>query len=175
MGDILVDEALSVHYSQFYVCKAGTANAEFEMAFHGQVNGLLGAGVASFLHVTTGLHTGRVCITVSLHDAPPSRDPSDEEEVEATFVAPPGVALALDGWAGSWSRPLQLPLGTYRVRLSARGMDQARAADTLLDGAVPLDRYHLRFWPAPAGPDTVLRQSSAIAAYWHRWATQRRE
>ncbi len=175
MDDVLVDEALSVHYGQFYVSEAGKGNAEFEAAFRGQANGLLGAAVASFLHITTGLHTGHVWITVSLHvDAPP-RDPASEDEVEATFVVPPDVPIVLNGWARSWVRPLPLAAGPYRVRLSAQGMDQAQAADTLRDEAEPLDRYHLSFWPAPAKPDTILRQTSAVAAYWHRGVAERTE
>ncbi len=102
MDDVLVDEALSVHYGQFYVSEAGKGNAEFEAAFRGQANGLLGAAVARFLHITTGLHTGHVWITVSLHvDAPP-RDPASEDEVEATTeqIAKIDAALKADGCEG---------------------------------------------------------------------------
>lgn len=55
----------------------------------------------------------------------------------------------------------------YRVRYCAVGMDAARAADTRSDDEPELDRYLLQFWPAPPGPDRIVRQTSEIAGYWH--------
>jgi hypothetical protein len=62
----------------------------------------------------------------------------------------------------------EIPLGdeTYRVRYTARGMDAGHAG-------TETDVYGLWFWPAPAAPDTVIRQTSKSADYWHaevaRW------
>ena len=59
---------------------------------------------------------------------------------------------------------------TYRVRYSATGMDRARRRDTLLAGEPLLDRYLLQLWPAPPAPDSVIRETSRCAAYWHAHA-----
>ncbi|MEU5099597.1 hypothetical protein [Streptomyces sp. NPDC020996] len=58
----------------------------------------------------------------------------------------------------------------YRVRYCAKGMDEARRQDTRSSDEPELDCYLLQFWPAPAAPDRVLKQTSAIAAYWHDYA-----
>jgi hypothetical protein len=49
-------------------------------------------------------------------------------------------------------------------------MDAGHAADTRMDDEPGLDRYLLQLWPGPPGPDRVVKQTSAIAAYWHGFA-----
>ena len=66
---------------------------------------------------------------------------------------------------------LPLRISEYRVRYTARGMDAAHAADTVIDGEEPLDAYRLWFWPAPPAPDRVIKVVSETARYWHEWAT----
>jgi hypothetical protein len=39
--------------------------------------------------------------------------------------------------------------------------------DTTEEGEAAPDRYLLQLWPAPEAPDVLVRQTSAIAAYWH--------
>ena len=39
-----------------------------------------------------------------------------------------------------------------------------------MDDEPLVDRYLLQFWPAPAAPDRIIRQTSASAAYWHDFA-----
>jgi hypothetical protein len=46
-------------------------------------------------------------------------------------------------------------------------MDAARAADTLIKPDPVVDHYLLQWWPSPAIPDAIVRQSGATAAYWH--------
>jgi hypothetical protein len=46
------------------------------------------------------------------------------------------------------------------VQYTARGMDEA-------DSGTEMDVYGLWFWPAPAAPDAVIKQTSKSAAYWH--------
>jgi hypothetical protein len=46
-------------------------------------------------------------------------------------------------------------------------MDAGHAADTRMDDEPGLDRYLLQLWPGPPGPDRVVKQTSAIAVYWH--------
>jgi hypothetical protein len=69
----------------------------------GQTNGLCGL---SFL--TTGLHTGRVEVTVELLDAPAPVSDEWEDVVEVSF-RPAAEKVHLVQWAGeaSWPLPLQ--------------------------------------------------------------------
>jgi hypothetical protein len=117
----------------------------------------------------TGLHTGHVGFAVQLHEGAPPVDDGWEEIVEVSF-APRSARVELMEWAGSASWPLELAQVEYRVRYCATGMDAGLARDTLLEGEPLLDRYLLQFWPGLPGPDRVVKQTSEVAAYWHRFA-----
>lgn len=85
---------------------------------------------------------------------------------------PTGEPVLLVQWAGEASWPLEMMPIDLRARYCGWGMDQARQADTILAGEPELDRYLLQFWPASPAPDQVLKQTSANAAYWHRYAQE---
>jgi hypothetical protein len=156
-----------VHYGQIYVqSDPDSLNPMLEDAFLGQVNGLCGAAAPGSLFLTTGLHTGRVGLAVEVHESAPELDGAWEETVEVSFT-PASPATRLVQWAGEASWPLDLAQVNYQVRFRASGMDAAHAADTRLDGQPQLDRYLLQLWPAPPGPERVVRQTSAYARYWH--------
>ena len=169
---VLFTGGLHVHYGQVYV-ESGVASPQADLpgAFAGQVNGLCGAATPGWLFMITGLHTGHVGFTVELHDTVPPIDDSWEEIVEVSFQAT-GEPVLLVQWAGEASWPLEIEAVDLRTRYCASGMDQARQADTVLAGEPELDRYLLQFWPAPPAPDQVLKQTSAQAAYWHRYAQE---
>jgi hypothetical protein len=156
-----------VHYGQIYV-DSGSSTPELTECFAGQRNGLCGAAVPGFLFLITGLHTGRIGFSVELLDVPPELDAGWEDVVEASFR--PQGDTALVGWGGQGRWPLDLAGRDYRVRYSAARMDQAREQDTRLDDQPEIDRYLLQLWPAPPEPDRVVKQTSAIAAYWHDYA-----
>jgi hypothetical protein len=163
---------LWVHYGQVYV-QSGHADPrvphpELHECFAGQQNGLCGGAVPGCLFLITGLHTGTVGFVVELHDHPPALDDGWEEIVEVSFRSAGEASLL--GWAGAWQWPLELIEADYRVRYCARGMDAGRAADTRADDEPELDCYLLQFWPGPPGPDRVVKQTSATAAYWHGFA-----
>lgn len=171
-GWTLLSSDVWVHYGQIYV-RSGQADLrvrdpELDECFGGQQNGLCGGAVPGCLFLITGLHTGTVGFVVELHDQPPALDDSWEEVVEVSF-RPAGEA-SLVGWAGEWERPLELIETDYRVRYCGRGMDVGHAADTRMDDEPELDHYLLQLWPGPPGPDRVVKQTSATAAYWHRFA-----
>jgi hypothetical protein len=165
-----VEGEVHVHYGQIYVesdpDSFGPGLAE---AFAGQRAGLCGAATPGALWLTTGLHTGNVGFTIEVHDRAPSLDVVWEDVVEVSF-RPVSAVSSLVEWAGEDSWELGLERTDYRVRYCARGMDAARAEDTRLSGEPQLDCYLLQFWPAPPAPDRVLRQTSAVAAYWHDYA-----
>jgi hypothetical protein len=153
-----------VHYGQIYV-ESGEELPELSACFGGQQNGLCGAAEPGTLYLVTGLHTGTVGFAVEVHDEPPPVDERWEEIVEVSFR--PAGETALVCWAGEAHWPLDLAQGDYRVRYCGTRMDEGREADTRMDGEPELDRYLLQFWPGPPEPDVVIKQTSAIAAYWH--------
>ncbi len=177
---------LRVAYSQAYVLVGEIGNPDFYDAFRGQANGICGAAVRGALLLVTGLHTGQVGFTVDVLDAPPPLDDAWEEIVEVSFFVgyidpdpiedtdiefmdDPDVMVALMEWGGPWYE-LPLPPGNYRARYCARGMQLGRDRDTLLFDDEPVDFYSLAFWPAEAAPDCIIKQTSEIAAYWHKCA-----
>ncbi|WP_255956069.1 hypothetical protein [Streptomyces odontomachi] len=161
-----------VHYGQIYVeSDPEDFGPDLAKAFTGQRAGLCGAGIPGALWLTTGLHTGDVGFTVEVHDHAPPLDPTWEEVVEVSF-RPVSAHSVLMQWAGEASWELGLQETDYRVRYCAQGMDEAREQDTRMDDEPQLDRYLLQFWPAPPGPDRIVRQTSDIAAYWHGYAAR---
>jgi hypothetical protein len=158
-------------YSQMYVESDGSPDDhDLGTAFAGQRNGLCGAAAPGRLWLITGLHTGTVPCTVELHSAAPAVDERWDEVVEAPFT-PAGVPLTLVGCMADTAAQFVLGPGvSHRVRYCVSGMDAGKAADVRGAGEPEVDRYLLQFWPAPPGPDEVLRQTGAVAAYWHEHA-----
>ncbi|EQD86654.1 hypothetical protein A8924_0124 [Saccharopolyspora erythraea NRRL 2338] len=164
----LFDGEVHVHYGQIYVqSEIGALTLEEHRA--GQSNGLCGAAVPGQLFLTTGLHTGHVGFTVEVHDERPDVDEAWEEAVEASF-RPLSPEVALVEWGGEAAWSLDLEEIDYRVRYCAVAMDESRRVDTRTDGEPMVDRYLLQFWPAPPGPDAVVKQTSVTAEYWHQVA-----
>jgi hypothetical protein len=167
---VVFDGAFPVHYGQAYVLSVdGDDGPDFEACFAGQRNGLLGAASPGRLWLTTGLHTGDVSLRVELHDREPPIDEAWEEIVEASFT-PAGSSVGIHPWAEPLAIALDLPAVSHRARWCATGMDEAREQDTLLDDEALIDSYALLLWPAPPAPDRIVKQTSEVAAYWHRWA-----
>ena len=165
----IFDGRLWVHYSQAYVLPNGSFEIDLEGSFWGQRNGLCGSAAGDSLFLTTGLHTGGVAFVLDVLDAEPPIDPSWEEIVEASFsVGPSGISLM--EWAGQASYRIPISPGTYRVRYCAMNMQRGRDTDNILEGMPPVDSYSLAIWPSMASPDVVIKQTSEIAAYWHRFA-----
>ncbi|HET6705559.1 hypothetical protein [Amycolatopsis sp.] len=158
-----------VHYGQIYVHdEAGEPfDGDLTACFAGQRNGLCGAAVPGTLFLITGLHTGEVGFTAEVHSAEPPDD-GGEDVVEASFHAEGRTLLVTWGGEDWWD--LELPPGDYRVRYRGTAMDAGRDRDTRRDGEPRLDSYVLQFWPAPPAADVVVRETSAIAAYWHGFA-----
>ncbi|MFH9089254.1 hypothetical protein [Streptomyces sp. NPDC017673] len=161
-----------VHYGQIYVeSDPDGVNPDLSEAFAGQSGGLCGAAVPGVLWLITGLHTGNVGFTVEVHDEAPVLDPVWEDVVEVSF-RPVSERTSLVQWAGEAAWDLGLARTDYRVRYCARGMDEGRELDTRVAGEPQADSYLLQFWPAPPSPDRLVRQTSRIAAYWHRHARE---
>lgn len=159
---------VEVQYGQAYLELDGAFDGAMEACFRGQSNGLCGAQAPAILFLVTGLHTGTVGLAIHLSEAAPGLDESWEEIVEVSFQVPRG-SITLVEWAADRGIAMAVPAGAYRGRYQARAMQAASDADPLPDAA-PVDSYRLDLWPAPPAPDRVVKQSSAVAAYWHGWA-----
>lgn len=157
-----------VHYGQAYIETGNRIFSELEASFVGQNNGLCGAASSGSLFLLTGLHTGRVKFTLDVFDSPPPIDPFWEEIVEVPFTVGREEVRLFD-WNGECVCNIPLPPGTYRVRYCAHNMTGGKLADTVLEEEESVDSYSLTFWPATLSPDTILKQTSKTAAYWHRW------
>jgi hypothetical protein len=167
----LLNDQVWVHYGQLYVGSGGGEFAGLPECFGGQRNGLCGAADPGLLFLITGLHTGEVAFAVELHDEPPPVDDGWEDVVEVSF-RPMGGEASLIGWAGEWTQPLGLAEADYRVRYCGTGMDEGCSMDTRMPDDQVVERHLLQFWPAPPAPDRIVRQGSAIAAYWHDFASR---
>jgi hypothetical protein len=167
---VLLSGGVNVHYAQIYV-QPPNAHTDMTGALGGQVNGICGASQEGHLFLVTGLHTGLVRLTVTLHENEPDLDPSWEEVVEVPF---PHMAdkLALVEWGSDDGHDLSIPPGTYRARYSARSM----LGDwQITEQNAPTQTYSLDFWPAPLAPDAIIRVTGECAKYWHSEAAKNRE
>jgi hypothetical protein len=165
----IFDGCLYVHYGQAYVLSNAQEPAELSACFQGQTNGLCGAAISDILFLITGLHTGRVRLSVDVLDAPPPLDQTWEEVVEVPFVIN-GEGVSLYDWNGECVCEIPLSTGIYRVRYCVRDMDRGKDVDTILEEEEPVDFYHLAFWSADLLPDVIVKQTSEIAVYWHEYA-----
>lgn len=160
-----------VDYSRIYVeSDPDSAKPDLNEAFPGQSEGLCGAAVPGVLFLATGLHKGNVGFTVEIHDEAPALDPVWEDVVEVSF-RPTSEHTRLVQTAGEAVWDLDLPRTDHRVRYCARGMDEGQELSTRAAKEPQADCYLLQFWPAPPGPDRVIRQTSQSAAYRHRYAS----
>jgi hypothetical protein len=166
---VLFSGQIYVGYSQMYLRSDDSDGGGPDEAMIGQANGLCGAAVAGFVYLTTGRESGDVDVQVEMHDAAPPIAEEWQEVVEVSFT-PTDPTVYLSGWGGSSAQTLGLECIDYRLRYCVSGMDEGHGTPTLR-APVP-ERYLLQFWPAPSAPDSLLRQTSGNAAYWHHWAQQ---
>jgi hypothetical protein len=109
----VLSQDVRVRYGQLYVA-SGPQMPSPEECFGGQRNGLCGAAARGFLFLITGLQAGEVGFAVELGDQAPLVDERWQEIVEVSFQ--PAGEVWLAGWAGEWSRPLDIaPVATGSV------------------------------------------------------------
>jgi hypothetical protein len=156
-----VDCPLSVHNSQAFVV-SGDEGPDPVRAISGQANGLCGARVPGALFLVTGRNTGKVGFRVEITEGPPPLEDRWEEVVGVSFTPTSAEVSLMDWHERMYPLPLAEP-ASYRVRYCARGMD---AGKTTIEDKI-VDFYELTFWPAPAEPDRLVRQTSRIATHWH--------
>lgn len=173
MEHVLLDRLIETDYGQFDLVWGDDYgfDGDFERFFAGQSNGLVGAASGEGLYLNLARRSGGSPVRVVLHEEAPILDSDQEDIVEVSISVPVGTQPRWSTWAGEESGPIDLPPGTYRVRISARGRDAGRDGE-FAEGAV--DFYLVELWPAPVQPDAIIRRTSADADYWHREVGGRR-
>jgi hypothetical protein len=95
---------------------------------------------------------------VEIWAAEPAGDLDDwQHEVDADLDVPDG-RLVFEASGGGAQIPVEIPAGSYRVRVSGAGYGERRQA-----GADGDDHYRLRMWPRTGDSEPVLRK------YWSGW------
>lgn len=174
MQKSLMDAIVLTDYGQIDLVWSwdGGFDGDVDRFFAGQVNGLVGAGDPDGVYVHLARRSGGSHVQVVLSSAaPPLADGPWEDVVEVSLTIPSEIGVRVTSWAGESSWPLELPAGSYRLRVSARGRD-AGAADEFVDQVV--DHYLLQLWPSPPEPDAIIRVGSQNARYFHaEWGSRR--
>ncbi|WP_435279384.1 hypothetical protein [Streptomyces sp. 1222.5] len=126
-------------------------------------NGLIEVqdGIAT---VHTGIHTGDVDVTVTLHSrAPDTPDTGWEEIVEVSLYSVSGE-LMVRGLMDDLDEDLPVLSfggpGDYRLRMHARGRDTA----TDLTPTEITEWYLIQVWPAPARDAAILCRTDSYGA-----------
>jgi hypothetical protein len=149
-----------VRYHQFTISdEDGPAGPDLGREHNGLVQVADGA-----LTVMTGIHTGNVDVTVTLHHTqPPPGSGTWQEIVEISAHSASGD-LMVRGIMDDLDEDLPVLSfngpGDYRLRIHARGRDTA--VDLAPDRVT--EWYLIHVWPAPARAATVLCQSDNYGA-----------
>ena len=160
---------VDVHYGfiDLYSDPDGSGDESDDLvgARRGQANGLVGAQVPHQLGMVTGLHTGEVPLVVTWSEDAPEVEEDWEDVVEVSVeLSTPDLTIATFENAYGCTVP---QAGWHRARYCVSAMDEGQELDTPEEDETAPDRYLLQLWPAPPEPDTVVREGSEIAAYWH--------
>lgn len=155
----------------------GYWNGDVERFFAGQVNGLVGASNPHGVFLYLARMTGGSRVTVLLYDDEPEPDTTAWEDiVEVSTAVPEGSLPSWQTFAGRSVGPLDLDPGPYRLRVSARGRDEARPGrceEEAVEGVV--DAYLVDAWPCPEAPDAIIQTVSHNAAGRHGLMSGRRD
>lgn len=162
-----MDETIDTDYGQLDLTyrETGGFDGDWDRFFASQTNGLVGAAGPDGLYLNLARRSGGSRVRIDLHPVAPADNPHWEDVVEVSTTIPSEARVRWMSWAGESSGDLPgLAPGDCRVRVSARGRDQA-AADEFADEA--LDSYLVQLWPALSAAEAVVRTTSADAQYWH--------
>jgi hypothetical protein len=150
-----------ISHSQYYLVEMNCMEAIRDDMYVG-FNGLISAH--EFIAVImTGTENGHVSITADWRETEPLLDLApwdDVVEVSMTFDEEPGCLAGMNETDG---RDIpDLPAGTYRVRVHARGRDRGWKLSLVPDE--PVEGHLLQAWPAPAGPEVLHKLTDQYGA-----------
>lgn len=152
--------SVPVQYHQFDISdEDGPTGTDLARAH----NGLLRV-VDGVIVVMTGIHTGDVDVTVTLHQAEPAPDGGGWQDIVEISAHSASGKLMVRGMMDDLDE--ELPVlsfngpGDYRLRVHARGRDTAID----LAPAEVTEWYLIQAWAAPAQDVAVLRQTDSYGA-----------
>ncbi len=153
-------QLVPVQYHQFDISdEDGPTGPDIDRSHNGLVR--VTDGIVT---VMTGIHTGDVDVTVTLHDTPPNPDAGDWQDIVEISAHSVSGDLRVRGIMDDLDEELPVLAfngpGDYRLRVHARGRDTA--VDLAPDEVT--EWYLIQAWPAPAEPVTVRRQSDNYGA-----------
>lgn len=165
-GSWLVEEGV------WWITTAHSSFPDFEDAFRGQRNGLLGAQERGTLWFFLPALYGKYRARVELLDEAPPLGRRFKDVVEVSYRARGPLSM---GSFETFGKPMPVPAGTYRVRLSATDLDRVAVETDRGEFVARGLRYKtysglilLQFWPGPAAADEVLREGTRFAAQANR-------
>ncbi len=160
---VLFDGTVGVSYRFIYL-DSGVGGWDQDLDVRaGQRNGLAGAAQPGFVLLTTGTHSGALPLRIELHRREPRLDERWDEIVEVSCDLR-GRRLLVSTFDDALDRLKVRRNGPHRVRYSAFRFEDEDERD---DDETALDRYLVQLWPAPMAPDSILKQTTGSAAYWH--------
>ncbi|MEU8993131.1 hypothetical protein AB0C98_43265 [Streptomyces sp. NPDC048558] len=150
-----------VQYHQFDITdEDGPTGPDLERRHNGLVRVADGVTV-----IMTGIHTGDVDVTVTLHDSEPAPDDGDWQDIVEISAHSASGELMVRGMMDDLDE--ELPVlsfngpGHYRLRVHARGRDTA--TDLAPDEVT--EWYLIQAWPAATATEaTVIRQIDGYGA-----------
>ncbi|MFJ4481479.1 hypothetical protein ACIP3D_03920 [Streptomyces longwoodensis] len=149
-----------VQYHQFKISdEEGPVAADLACEHNGLVEVEDGAA-----YIRTGIHTGDVDVTVTLHETAPAPSTDNWQEVVEFSAHSVSGDLMVRGLMADLDE--ELPVlsfngpGGYRLRVHARGRDTA--VDLVPDDVT--EWYLIQVWQAAAAPVAVLRLSDGYGA-----------
>ncbi|MER6039015.1 hypothetical protein ABT133_34790 [Streptomyces sp. NPDC001835] len=149
-----------VQYHQFQINdEDGPAGPDLPRTHNGLVE--VQDGIAT---VHTGIHTGDVDVTVTLHTGAPDPGGAEWDEIVEVSLQSLSGELMVRGLMDDLDE--ELPVlsfdgpGDYRLRIHARGRDTA--TDLAPDEVT--EWYLVQAWPAPPHDARVLRQTDSYGA-----------
>jgi hypothetical protein len=113
---LLLDQVVETDCGQFDLvwAEAGGFDGDFDRAFAGQINGLVGAADPDGMYINLARRSGGSPLRIALMDEPGVDDPSWEDVVDVSFILPEGHEMGWSTWAGeNWGVPDGLPMGSY--------------------------------------------------------------
>src|SRR6266498_3515843 len=152
--------AVPVAYHTFWLADTGVNGPQLPLT---PSNGLIVAqpGIAV---IFTGIHTGKVAVSIEVRNQAPQVTTSGwDEVVEVTMEVITGRVVVTGAQADA---PDNLPVltqggpGHYRVRVHARGRDTA----VDLVAVEPVEDYLIMVWPGRPASETTYRQSDQYGA-----------
>ncbi|MFF4542207.1 hypothetical protein [Streptomyces aureus] len=152
--------SVPVQYHQFDISdEDGPTGPDLNRGHNGLVR--VDAGITI---VMTGIHTGDVDVTATLHETEPAVDSGHWQDIVEISAHSTSGELMVRGTMDDLDE--ELPVlsfrgpGDYRLRIHARGRDTA--VDLAPDEVT--EWYLIQAWPAPAQKAAVIRQTDGYGA-----------